>query len=148
MTKSESIESALVGCFYHRFAVGTGFDFHFDDFVLSSQELCSPDEFTIATVVAANPPAGTANADLIAKSAVIAACLGVPIVSAELLSDSSLSLTFDNGVVARLPTDTPVVDWHWAITETGTDPYLGCRIACYAPGDVQGDWAPPRPTCR
>lgn len=78
MTKSENIQSALVGCFYHRFAVGIGFDFHFDDFVLSSQEMCSPDESGTSAVVVANLPTGTANPELIAKSAVIAACLASP----------------------------------------------------------------------
>lgn len=140
MTQAESIRDALVGRSYSRFAADDGFDLYFEDFVLSSQEIVSPDERIInSSVVDSYPPAQyTANPERIAKSAVVAACLDTPIATAEILPDSSLLLTFSNKVVIRLPTDTPIVDWHWAITETGGDPYTGCHIACFAPGDIQG----------
>lgn len=140
MTRAERIQKSLVGKSYWRFAVDVGFDLYFDDFVLSSQEVISRDETDIQSAfVDRYPPASfTANPDYIAKSAILAACLGLDILAVEVLDDSSLSLKFKNNVVIRLPTDTPVVDWHWAITESGGDPYTGCLAACFAPGDIQG----------
>jgi len=136
----ESIESALAGRFYSRFAVSDGFDFYFDDFVLSSREIVTSGEPAISAALANAFPAvsSTANPESIAKSAVAAACLGAPVVTARILPDSALLIIFSNNVTICLPTDTPIVDWHWAITEGGGDPYLGCLAACFSPGDVQG----------
>ncbi len=140
LSQIDGIRSALVGEFYSRFAVSDGFEFWFSDFVLSSRELISPDEKIISSCIVGSyaQVEHTANPDRIAKSAVMAACLDIPIVAVDLLADSSLLLTFTNQVTIRLPTDTPIVDWHWAITEAGGDPYVGCHIACFAPGDIQG----------
>ena len=140
MSQLESIKSAMVGNYYSRFTVGDGFDLYFPDFVLSSREVTSTDEQTINSsfVESYRPAQYTANRDRIAKSTVVAACLDIPVTSVDLLTDSSLLLMFSNGVAVCLPTDTPTVDWHWAITESGGDPYIGCHIACFAPGDIQG----------
>ena len=136
----EGIQAALTGAFYSRFSVDTGFDFHFENFVLSAYEMWSPDEAGInSAFVASYPPSSyTATPEIIAKSAVAAACLGAEISAVEVLADSSLVLRFNNNVVIQFPTNTPAVDWHWAITEQGGDPYLGCLVGCFAPGDVQG----------
>ena len=138
-TQAESIQSALVGAFYSRFAVSDGFDFYFDSFVLSSREILSCDEAVINSrfLEGYAPARFTANPEYIAKSAVVAACLGAEVSAVEVLPDSSLLLKFNNNVEIRLPTDTPIVDWHWAITEAGGDPYLGSLAACFAPGDSQ-----------
>src|SRR5690554_4309918 len=95
MTQADNIRSALVGNFYSRFAASIGFDLYFDDFVLSSWEIISPDEEIFnSSVVAAYPPAQhSANPERIAKSAVLAACLDIPVAAVELLADSSLLLT-------------------------------------------------------
>ena len=140
MTHLEFIERSLLGKFYWRFAVAGSFDFSFDDFVLSTQDMVSPDEALVCEGSRLETYArsrGSANPELVVKSAVISACLGVPIATVALLSDSSLQLTFDNGVAMRLPTDTPIVDWHWAITDNGGDPYVSCRVACFAPGEIR-----------
>ena len=136
----ESIRDALVGEFYSRFSVDTGFDFHFESFVLSAQDALSQDETIVTSAFIANyqPAIRTANPEIIAKSAVIAACLGAEISSIEILADSSLVLRFNNNVTIQLPTSTPIVDWHWAITQHGGDPYVESLVACYAPGDIQG----------
>jgi hypothetical protein len=140
-THAEGIQSALVGAFYYRFAVSDGFDFYFDSFVLSSREVLFSDEAVLnAQFLQSYAPARfTANPDYIAKSAIAAACIGILVSSVEILPDSSLQLTFDNNVILRLPTDTSVVDWHWAITKSGGNPYEGCLVGCFAPGDIQGD---------
>ena len=139
-SQAESIQGALVGAFYSRVAVSDGFDFYFDNFVLSSREIISGDEAMINSkfVEGYAPARSTANPECIAKSAVVAACLGAEVSAVEVLPDSSLLLKFNNKVEIRLPTDTPIVDWHWAITEAGGDPYLGCLVGCFAPGDIQG----------
>ena len=140
MTQSQSIQSALVGSCFSRFAVGTGFDLYFEDFVLSAQEIVSSDEETINVgLVNSYPPSTcTANPEYLAKSIVLAACLAAEISAVNIFDDSSLVLRFNNGSEIRLRTDTPLVDWHWAFTESGGDPYSGCLVACFAPGDIQG----------
>ncbi len=139
-TQSEGIKDALVGSCYSRFAVDTGFVLYFDDFVLSAQEIVSSDEESINSgfVTSYQPSTYTANPENIAKSVSLAACLGIDIFAVEISDDSSLVLKFNNGIVIRMHTDTPIVDWHWAFTESGGDPYSGCLIACFAPGDIQG----------
>ena len=141
MTQVESIRNALVGNFYSRFAVSNGFDFYFESFVLSSWEIVSTDEEIISSSIvdSYSPMQRTTKPELIAKSALIAACLDIPVTAVDLLADSSLLLKFSNNVAIRLPTNTATVDWHWAITESGGDPYIGCHIACFAPGDIQGN---------
>jgi len=137
----ESIEHRLLGKSYWRFAVDESFEFRFDDFVLSAREMVSPDEGLLcenSRLVAYARSRGSANPELAVKSAVISTCLGVPIAAVGVLGDSSLQLTFVNGVAMRLPTDTPIVDWHWAITDEGGDPYLSCHVACFASGEIQG----------
>ncbi len=141
MTHLEFIERSLLGKFYWRFAVASSFDLSFEDFVLSTQEMVSPDEAFVCDNSRLETYARsreTANPELVVKSAVISTCLGVPIAAVDVLSDSSLQLTFDNGVAMRLPTDTPIVDWHWAITDSGGDPYVSCHVACFAPGEIRG----------
>ena len=140
---AEDLQGALVGQFYARFGVHTGFELEFEDFGLTAQEIESPDEELLnASFVQSYPPARfTANPRVIAKSAVLAACLGVVVSTVEVAADASLTLGFENGVRITLPTSTPVIDWHWAITEGREDPYSGCLIACFAPGEIQGSIA-------
>ena len=150
----EGIDLALIGSFFSRFAVSSGFDLYFDDFVLSAQEIAASDEEAINTGFVSSylPSTFTANPQVIAQSVSLAACLGAEIIATEIRDDSSLLLRFNNGVSIRLRTDTPVVDWHWAFTESGGDPYSGCFMACFAPGDIQGDMPnqsfKPTPTAR
>ena len=140
---AEDLKGALVGQVYARFGVHTGFELEFDSFVLAAREIESPDEVLLNVgFVQSYPPAKfTANPQVIAKSAVLAACLGVAVATVEVAEDASLTLIFENGVNVTLPTSTPVVDWHWAITEGRADPYSGCLIACFAPGEIQGSIA-------
>ena len=137
---ADYLQRALIGQFYSRFSVHTGFELEFEDFTLAGQEVESPDEEILnAGFVHSYAPAScTANPQVIAKSAILAACLGVSISKVELAVDASLTLSFENGVCITLVTSTPVIDWHWAITEGRGDPYSGCIVACFARGEIQG----------
>jgi hypothetical protein len=53
------------------------------------------------------------------------------------MPDSRLELIFENGVKLSFPTDTEVIDWQWALNESGKDPYNGCIVGVFAPRDVQ-----------
>ena len=140
---AEDLRSALIGAFYSRFSVHTGFELAFEGFTLAAQEIESPDEEQLnRELLGSYPPVRhTANPEVIAKSTVLAACLAVPVSLVEVAADASLTLGFENGVCISLPTSTPIVDWHWAITEGSQDPYTGYIIACFAPGEVQGSIA-------
>jgi hypothetical protein len=140
MQSCEALKALLTGKAYVRFSVGAVFDLDFDGFVLSSQALFAVDEVYINDVFVQHYSAaeGTADPEDIARSAILAACRQRNIVAVETNEDASLVLRFENGVALRLPTDTPVVDWHWAVTEDARDPYLGCMFACFSPGEIQG----------
>ena len=140
---AEDLRSALVGAFYWRFSVHTGFELAFETFTLAAYEVESPDvEQFNHELLSKSPPAHrNANPDVITKSAVLATCLCVPVSLVEVAADASLTLGFENGVRISFPTSTPVVDWHWAITEGIGDPYSGRIVACFAPGEIQGSIA-------
>lgn len=143
MQAAEHLRALLIGKDYASFTVATSFGLGFDEFELASQEVLCPDEDLInrAFVSSYAPAAKTGVPELIGKSAILAACLGVIISDVQVPPDSSVILWFANGVRLTLPTNTPIVDWQWAITEDGRDPYTGCIIACFAPGEIQGSIA-------
>lgn len=139
MQEVEHLQALLIGKNYASFSVATAFGFGFDSFELAAQDVLCPDEDIInsAFVNSYAPAAITSDPELIGKSAILAVCLGATISDVKVSPDASLILWFANGVQLKLPTDTPIVDWHWAITEGGRDPYKGCVIACFAPGEIQ-----------
>ncbi|MBB5358042.1 hypothetical protein HDE76_001248 [Rhodanobacter sp. ANJX3] len=141
MQAIEQLQALLLGNFYGSFSVASAFGLDFDGFELSTQDVRSPDEKLIESsfVNSYGPAANTANPELIGKSAILAACLGAAISDVQLSPDASITLRFANGVKLQFPTDTTVVDWHWAITEDGQDPYSGCIIGCFAPGKIQSN---------
>lgn len=143
MQPFEKLRSILIGKAYWSFTVGSAFDLDFDGFILSSHELLCPDEGILGEAFAEGHPMvkGAWEPKHITKSAILAACLKKVVTDVKLLDDASLVLKFENGMELMLPTDTPVVDWHWAVTEDGRDPYLGCMFACFGPGEIQGGTA-------
>ena len=140
MQAADQLRDLLIGKDYASFSVATSFGFGFDGFELASQDVLCPDEDVIksAFVNSYAPAAKTGVPELIGKSAILAACLGSTISDVQVFPDASIILWFANGVQLTLPTNTPTVDWHWAITEDGSDPYTGCIVACFAPGEIQG----------
>jgi hypothetical protein len=143
MQAAEQLRALLIGKDYASFSVATSFGLGFDGFELASQDVLCPDEDVInsAFVNSYAPAAKTGVPELIGKSAILAACLGATISDVQVSPDASVILWFANGVQLTLPTNTPIVDWHWAITEDGRDPYTGCIIACFASGEIQGSIA-------
>jgi hypothetical protein len=143
MQAADQLRDILIGKDYASFSVATSFGFGFDGFELASQDVLCPDEDVIksAFVNSYAPAAKTGAPELIGKSAILAACLGATISDVQVFPDASIILWFANGVQLTLPTNTPIVDWHWAITEDGRDPYTACIIACFAPGEIQGSIA-------
>jgi hypothetical protein len=140
MQAADQLQALLIGKFYSSFSVATAFGFSFYEFELAAQDVLCADEDVInnSFVNTYGPAAQTAVPELIGKSAILAACLGATISDVQVLPDASLILWFANGVQLKLPTTTPIVDWHWAITEDGRDPYMGCIIACFRSGEIQG----------
>jgi len=139
MDAIEILKEKLVGNFYSRFSAGDTFDLYFDQFWLIAQNVLTPDEKQLSDLLFANyPPANEAiDKEDIAKTVIISSTLRKNIVGVSLGSDSTLELDFENGVTLQFPTNTEIVDWHWAINEEGNDPYLGCVVGCFNPGEVQ-----------
>ncbi len=135
----EILEEKLVGNFYSRFSTGDTFDLYFDQFWLIAQNVIGSDENRLNVLLSGEyPPASEAiDKEDIAKTVIISSTLRKKITGVSLSSDSTLELVFENGVNLQFPTDTEIVDWHWAINEKGNDPYLGCVVGCFSPGEVQ-----------
>ncbi len=138
MSVIEILEGKLLGNFYSRISVGDTFDLFFDRFWLISQDVVSTDESTLNKLLTDYPPTTKAiDKEYIAKSTILTTTLRKKITEVSLNQDSSLALGFENGVKLLFPTDTEIVDWQWAINDKGNDPYTGCLVGCFNPGEVQ-----------
>jgi hypothetical protein len=139
MDAIEILKEKLVGNFYSRFSAGDTFDLYFDQFWLTSQNVVASEEKQLNGILSSEyQPANEAiDKEDIAKIVVISSTLRKKITEVSLSADSTLKLVFENSVYLQFPTDTEIADWHWAINEKGNDPYLGCIVGCFNPGEVQ-----------
>jgi len=111
----------------------------FDDFWIISNNVVSPDEDDLNTQILASyrPASQAIDKEDVAKSVVLSSTMRKCIINVKLNQDSSLELSFENGVTLLFPTDTEIVDWQWALNENANDPYLGCIVGVFASGEVQ-----------
>lgn len=139
MSVIEVLKEKLLGNFYSTFRVGDAFDLYFDGFWLIAHNVVSPDEDEINKQLSTvyQPASEAVDKEDVAKSVVLSSTLRKCITGVALLSDSSLELTFENGVKLLFPTNTEVVDWQWALNENANDPYLGCILGVFASGEAQ-----------
>ncbi len=139
MEALEILKEKFLGNFYSRFSVGDTFDLCFDQFWLIAQNVESLDEDRLNQVVLQHyHPAGIAvDKEDVAKAAIICSTRRKEVVEVTLAPDSALQLYFDNGVKLLFPTNTDIVDWHWAINEKADSPYVDCLVGCFNPGEIQ-----------
>lgn len=139
MNVTEILNEKLIGNAYTRFSVGDTFELYFDQFRLIAQSVTSADEKRLDELLSKEylPMNDAIDREDIATSVVISSTLRKTVTAVSLKADSSLELAFENGVILQSPTDTDIVDWHWAINENGGDPYISHIICCFAPGEVQ-----------
>lgn len=139
MKALDILHTKFFGNFYSRFSIGDTFDLVFDDFWLIAQNVISADEKALNHFLLKQyKPADEAiDKENISKSIILCSTLRKKVIKAKLAEDSSLQLAFENGVILIFPTNTDIVDWHWAINENGNDPYLGCIVGCFGSGEVQ-----------
>ncbi|MBB6342982.1 hypothetical protein HNP49_003170 [Pseudomonas fluvialis] len=138
MSAIQILKEKLVGNFYSRFSVGDAFDLYFDGFWLITNNIESPDEGSLNQQFAGTyqPTTEAIDKEDIAKTIILCSTLRKNIVDVTLSKDSALILKFENGVDLVFPTNTEIVDWHWAINENGNDPFLGCIVGCFSPGEI------------
>lgn len=139
MSAIEILQKKLLGNFYSLFKVGYNYGLDFDNFWLIANNVTCSDEEELNKQLRAiyHPVRDSVDKADVAKSIIIASTLQKRITRVALLPDSSLELIFENGVTLLFPTDTEVVDWHWALNESGKYPYHGCIVGAFAQGDVQ-----------
>lgn len=139
MSVIEVLQEKLHGNFYSMFRVGDAFDLYFDGFWLIANNVISPDEDELNKQLPSvyQPAREAVDKEDVAKSIVLSSTLRKCITGVALLPDSSLELMFENGVKLLFPTNTEVVDWQWALNENANDPYLGCIVGVFAPGEAQ-----------
>ncbi len=141
MSAIHILEEKLLGNFYSLFRVGYAYDLCFSNFwLIANNVTCSDEEKLNEQLLATYTPAREAvDKEDVAKSIILASTLQKRVTGVALLPDSSLELLFENGITLLFPTDTEVVDWHWALNESSKDPYHGCIVGAFAPGDVRGN---------
>ncbi|MBN1006962.1 hypothetical protein [Amphritea pacifica] len=139
MSVIEVLKEKLLGNFYSIFRVGDAFDLYFDGFWIIAHNVVSPDEDEINKHLPTlyQPSSEAVDKEDVAKSIVLSSTLRKCITGVALLPDSSLELTFENGVKLLFPTNTEVVDWQWALNENANDPYLGCIVGVFESGEAQ-----------
>ena len=138
MSIIEVLEEKLLGNFYTRLSCGDTFDLHFDGFWLITQNVISSDERVLNMLIAGYRPGIEAvDKESVAKNLILTTTLRKKITDVSISSDSWLELSFENGVKLHFPTDTEVVDWHWALNENGQDPYHDFIVGVLESGDVQ-----------
>lgn len=135
----EILKDKLVGNYYSRFSAGDTFDLYFDGFWLISQNVVASEENKLNGLLFSEyQPANEAiDKEDVVKTVVISSTLRKIITGVSLNADSTLELVFENGVRLSFPTNTEIVDWHWAINEKGNSPYESCIVGCFSPGEVQ-----------
>ncbi|HHP7236487.1 MAG TPA: hypothetical protein ACFCUC_17780 [Desulfobacterales bacterium] len=135
------LQEKLIGNFYSRFSVGDTWDFCFHDFWLISHNVISSHEAKLNAVLqnSFKPAIEAVDKEDVAKSIIVCSTQRKQIIDISLKKDSTLSLIFENEVELIFPTDTNIVDWHWAINKDGGDPYLGFIVGCFNPGKVEVD---------
>jgi hypothetical protein len=133
------LQEKLVENFYSRFSIGDTFDLFFDDFWLIAHNVVSADEEDLNRFLLNEykPAIDAIDKEDVSKSTIICSTLRKKIIEVNLADDSTLQLTFENGVILLFPTNTDIVDWQWAINEKGNDPYLDFIVACFNSGEVQ-----------
>ena len=139
MEAIDLLKEKLVGNFYSRFSIGDTFDLYFDGFWLIAHNVVSYDEENLNRLLLNEykPVKEAIDKEDVSKSIILCSTLRKNIIDANLAADSTLQLEFKNGVSLLFPTNTDIVDWQWAINEKGNDPYLGCIVGCFSPGEVQ-----------
>ncbi len=139
MSVIEVLQDKLLGNFYSLFRVGEAFDLYFDGFWLIANNVVSADEDNLneRLLNGYQPAAEAIDKEDVAKSIVLSATLRKNITKVELNPDSSLELTFENGVKLIFPTNTEIVDWQWAINENAYDPYQGFIVGVFSAGEAQ-----------
>ncbi len=139
MKALEIIKEKLHGNFYSHFSMGDTFDLYFDRFWLIAHNVISSDEQALNNYLlnAYKPAKEAIDKEDIAKSVIICSTLRKTITNVSLGEDSTLKLIFENGVSLNFPTNSEIVDWHWAINEKGESPYESCIVGCFSPGKVE-----------
>ncbi|MDK1312783.1 hypothetical protein [Pseudoalteromonas ardens] len=134
----EILEDKLLGNFYSRVSLGDTFDLYFDQFWLISQRIVAPQEEYLNEQLSSFKPAVEAiDKEDVAKSIMLTSTLRKKVTSVSLKTDSSLELSFENGVNLLFTTDNEIVDWQWAINEDGQDPYNSFIVGVLESGEVQ-----------
>lgn len=138
MSEIKILKEMLINNYYSRISIGDTYNLFFDDFWLIAINVATDDEKDLNDFLLSNYSRASEaiDAEDVAKCTVLAATLRKKITNVNLLADATLECIFENGVKLQFTTDTEIVDWHWALNNEAKDPYAGCIIGCFNPGEV------------
>jgi hypothetical protein len=135
----QALRDALLGQAYTVVQLGDWWALAFDDGVwLLAQRIVSPDESAIRTAISTSfvSMLGRIDAEDVPTMIAVLQSRRQAVTDIAIGIDGSLELVFANGHALLCSSDEQIVDWQWAISETGADPYSEFRVACFAKGEV------------
>jgi hypothetical protein len=133
------LEDKLLGRAYTAVHLGDWWALAFyDGLWLLAQRIVSQDEPAIraALSTASVPMLEGVDAEDLPAMAALLRSRRQPVTGVALDASGALNLEFADGHGLRCSTGEKVVDWQWAVNETGSDPYLDFSAACFTKGEV------------
>ncbi len=79
----------------------------------------------------------TVDPSLVPTAAAVFGILRKPLLEIEIIEDGSLVLGFADDTFLLAASSVKEVDWQWAITRGGMNPYSDFEVACFGPRDVR-----------
>ena len=135
----ELLKKMLIGNSYLRVCVGDCWGFYFNDgLCLVSQDVSSPEDENLNRLLAHAEPSILDGIDpeYITQGIIIHRNMRQEVSDITLADDGSLTLIFDQNRCICLTVDTDIVDWQWALSHTGGDPYAEYIVGCFWKNEV------------
>ena len=136
----ERLESALLGESIHRVCFGEWWALQLSNGLwVVAQNLVAPEEADIRAVLATTVATArdAVDPETIPKGVAVLRRMRRRIVALDVREDASLHIELEGMRELRITTDSPIVDWQWALNRSGADPYRDFELACFASGEIE-----------
>jgi hypothetical protein len=135
----EILNSKLKGGFISKFSVGDTWDLYIGGYYLVAQNVVSEDEEKLNQLFQDHYSSYYNCVDQmnISKSTIVAAHLRKIIARITLDQACNLTIEFEDDNKLVLTANETIVDWQWALNESGKGPYSDFTVGCFWEGEVE-----------
>lgn len=133
------LKKHLLGSSYTYMSVADHWRLRFDnDLWLVAQNIVFPEEPELNKLLASSDLEMLEGVDpeYVAKGALVLRNMRKELTVIVIDPDGTLHLSFGQCEIS-FTTQEDVVDWHWCLNRTGSDPYSGFMIACFSAGEIE-----------